>query len=373
MKKIILATTALIGLAAFAQPSLAADAPAGKLQLTLGGYVDISAGFFGTKAKNETNRDFRNTTQVQIDGEATADNGLSYGPHVEIREQGGSSSSALRFTQTWLHVAGNFGRFEVGDRRGPAYLSAVYAPTVGFGQIDSDYDSFYGDAISNQFALGAGDGTFLRVFNSNRSTKVVYYTPVFHGFQAGVSYAPEVNKGDSVVVQNSKVVRRYGDFVEGAVTYKNSFNGVDVSGAFTATHASDYNAVGTPKLGDVTAYGVGAQIGYAGFTVGGGWLDQDGAAIGGYNAVATPWRAKQAYNVGATYKTGPAGVGVSYGSQDTNDGSVNTLGAGLTYAVAPGLTVSGDYYYVENNAVHNNSVGKKDSGNFFILSTRVDF
>jgi len=406
MKKIILASTALVGLAAFAQPSFAADTPVGKMQLTLGGYVDVSAGFFGTKATKETNRDFRNTTQVQVEGTVTTDNGLTYGPHIEIREQsgggtnGGSGTSPLRFAQNYLFVSGNFGRFELGDRRGPSYLSSVYAPTVGFGQVDSDYDSYYIQAITNQ--VGSADISYLRPFNSNRATKVVYYTPTFAGFQAGVSYAPELNKGDSAVVQNAQRANvfgdngRYSDFFEGALTYKNTFNGVGLSGSFTATHAQGYGGngfVSGAKVDEVTAYYAGAQIAYAGFTLGGGWVNQGGAALGlaSYNgaslangaalANAVPggstlpyWRAKQGYNVGATYQSGPAGVGVSYGSQDTNLGTVNTLGAGLTYAVAPGLTVSGDYYYVENNAVRTGTTGTdKDRGNFFILSTRVDF
>jgi len=393
MKRILFASAAAAGLIALAAPAaMADDLPAGKLQLKLGGYVEFQGVFFDNKLKNATNREFVQKAQVTIDGEAKADNGLSYGPHIEIRENAdqttnasntnGAAGSSLRFTQTWLHVAGNFGRVEIGDRRGPGYLATVGAPKVGFGGLTSSYDSPVLNAGDNFFA----DLNWDRPANSNRSTKVVYYTPVFAGFQAGVSYAPEINKGDSVVVQNTTSAR-YTDIVEGSVNYKNTFEGVGVSASFNVNHLGAYGVeTGTIKRKESNPIYGGLQVSYAGFTLGGGAGDQDGVVLkpkyGTFvsNAqLATGYNASRAglfYNVGGSYQTGPYGIGVEYGNIETKgNNSLSLLNVGLAYTAAPGLILGADYYRSENDAVLANGAGTtdKDRGDYFILSTRLNF
>jgi len=407
MKKSLFFCTALLGASALAPAVMAEDLPAGKLQLKLGGYVEFQAGFFGSKLNNETNREFVQKAQLTVDGEAKTDNGLSYGPHIEIREnpdsspvgggtgQSGSANasngSSLRFTQTWLHVAGNFGRFEIGDRRGPGFLSAVSAPYVGFGGlVNSNYDSLVKEAPT--VTAGSLDYSFVRPANSNRSTKVAYYTPAFSGFQAGLSYAPEINKGDSTVVQNGAAAGtpRYTDVIEGTVTYKGEFSGVAVSSAINVNHLSGYGRSGTSKLKDSTPIYGGLKLSYAGFSLGGGAGTQDGFAPGNSNLVGNTgaytykgsafggdafYRVNTFYNVGATYQTGPYGVGVTYGAIETNRKATNsTLNVGLAYNVTPGLVLGADYFHTEYDAVLvNGSPTQTDKGDYFILSSRINF
>ena len=77
--------------------------------------------------------------------------------------------------------AAHWGRFELGDFDGAADTLKIYAPVVGVEQIDGDYVDFAG-----------GQPNFgMHIPNSSDSTKIMYLTPRFAGFQGGASYAPE--------------------------------------------------------------------------------------------------------------------------------------------------------------------------------------
>ena len=68
---------AAAGLIALAAPAaMAEDVPVGKMQLKLGGYVEFQAAFFNSKLNNETGREFIQKSQITVDGELKADNGL---------------------------------------------------------------------------------------------------------------------------------------------------------------------------------------------------------------------------------------------------------------------------------------------------------
>ena len=133
----------------------------------------------------------------------------------------------------------------------------------------------------------------------------------------------------------------------------------------------------------------GLQLSYAGFTLGGGGGNQDGTVLatklgsfltsaqagsGGYKTKAGTF-----YNVGGSYQTGPYGIGVEYGNIDTNrNRSISLLNVGLAYTVAPGLILGADYYRLDNSAVLANADKvatdtSKDQGDYFILSSRVNF
>ncbi len=341
MKKILLASTAVAALAAFSQPATAAE----PMTVTLGGYVDIQFGIWDNDANNETNREFRNDTEVYINARATADNGISYGVDIDIDSADGNNSSA-GFDEAHLFISGNFGTLELGDEDGAADALAVYAPgAVASGVLDGDYDQFLGNVPPNQ-----GGGPF-KAGDSSDSTKITYYTPVFSGFQAGISYAPE--SGDAGEMDNVVINTQTGstDFVEFGANYQGEFSGVGVALGFGL---SRFDNAGQ----DFLAWHVGAQFSYAGFTFGGGYVDQDEA--GGID---------DGWNIGAQYDFGPVGVGIQYAQTDsvaTNNDTTEAVGGGLEYAIAPGLTAYTEVIWYDDETTN-------DDGFLWMLGTTVSF
>lgn len=342
MKKVLLATTALIAASAFAAPAKA------ELEVTVGGFTAFQAGFFDNDTANSSDRDFQSEAQIAVMADGTADNGLQYGAKVLLDA---STSDTANSDEVGVYLAGGWGRVELGDDDGASELN-VFAPTVGAGQINGSYDDYI--EVMPHLLNDRGDHNFTAL-DTDDATKVTYYTPKFAGFQVGVSYAPEANIGESVVFTDTGVQ----DWVEMGAKYEGEFSGVGVAvgGGYTFASAP----TGTE---DVRAWSLGAQLSYNGFKFGGGFTDNGDSlsAAGAANDDVSAW------NVGATYENGPWGVGVSYLDIDYDTlGSdatfVRTLGAGAaiggsydalsfggTYKVAPGLTTSADLTWYDRDA-----------------------
>jgi outer membrane protein OmpU len=342
MKKLLLATSALIAVSAFAAPAKA------DLEVTVGGFTAFQAGFFDNDAANNSDRDFQSEAQIAVMADGTADNGLQYGAKVLMDA---STSDTTNTDEVGIYLAGSWGRVELGDDDGASELN-VFAPTVGVGQINGSYDDF----VTATARSGLSNGTFATALNdrgdhnftaidSDDATKVTYYTPKFSGFQAGVSFAPENNLGENVVFVDTGVQ----NWVEVGAKYEGDFQGVGIA------LGGNYNMASAPTgTEDLAAWSLGAQVHYNGFKFGGGYTDngdslQSSAQL---NDDISSW------NVGATYENGPWGVGVSYLTEDydTNGDTAGTDGGdytawafGGTYKVAPGLTTGADLAFYDRD------------------------
>ncbi|MBI1208820.1 MAG: porin [Azospirillum sp.] len=393
MKRILLTSTAVAGLIALAAPGAMAQVPAGKFQVTIGGTSAIEYGFSDSNAARLTGHEFRNDTEVHVRANATADNGLQYGVHIEIESTGNNAASALDYDEAGIYVAGSFGRIEAGDEDGASDFMAVYAPAVGIGQLDGDFDLFTTTGCGTNCGIGnAASVTYFKVPDSSDSTKVTYVTPAFSGFQAGISYTPQRSQGDSVVVGTAGN-SGYTDWVEGGLLYKNTFSGVGVKAGGTFSTAQDGTVGGrSARGGSIFAWQLGAQLSYAGFGLGGSYVDQGnvllaGAGTAGANglAVGTPascratrYTAQHSFQVGGTYETGPVGVAVQYGNIDTSCGDIDAISVGGNYVLAPGLQLAADYVHWTNKSqtvVTNATTGAvgTDDGDVFLVMTKITF
>lgn len=345
MKKVLLGTASVLGLALLAQPAAA------QITVKLGGYTDFRVGFWNDDRTNSNDREFRNDTEVHVRADGKADNGLLYGVHIEID----SSGTALNYDEANLYLAGGWGRLELGDQDGASDQLAVYAPSVGIGQLWGDQDSFLANAL-----IG---GDALYVPDSNDATKITYFTPTFAGFRAGVTYAPEPlgatgGAGDSVAL--NEATTGYSDWIEAGARYTGEFSGATVALGLTYSQA-DANA---PGADDFNAWQVGAQVGFSGFTVGGGYTDYNDFFLARNGVTFEP---DSSWNVGATYTAGAFGVGAGYLNLDDESGDDYTIwSVGAVYTVAPGLAVQADYYNFDNELAN-------DDGQLVVLSTRVTF
>lgn len=356
MKKVLLATTALIAASAFAAPAQAG------LEVSVGGFTAFQAAMFDNDTAT-TERDFQSESQIVVGADATADNGLQYGAVVIFEA---STTDTGNMFATDLYLAGSWGRVQMGDNHGASQL-AVIAPTVGIGQINGSYDDYVTAGARGHGLNDRGDHNFT-AYDSSNHTKVTYYTPKFSGFQAGVSYAPQWDNGETVTTTDTSP----NDVVEFGLGYDGEFNSVMVKAG--GSYVMGDAATGTE---DLNAWTLGAQLGYNGFRFGGSYTSQGDslATAGTASDDITNW------TVGATYENGPWGVGLSYIDVDFDTNAVaSTVGGGATgvggdytawvlggtYTVAPGLTVGADLAFFDRNAA-----GTANDEDGYVLVTDV--
>ena len=335
MKKVLLAGTALLGLALTSAPASA------ELNLDLGGYfrgygvyADDDASVAGTR-----DFDFRRDTEVHFTGEATSDNGLTVGAHYELVLGGTSSDNDVETDEAYAYFAGNWGRTNFGKEDGAAYLLQVAAPSA-----DSNVDGLRTQIQGFDVIPGAPVALDYDHADFRGAQRLTYLTPKFSGFQAGLSYAAE--DADNAAVGNLGAIGApaapagddYENLWEAAARWDGEFEGFGLSAGAGYSMAEDDDAVGVFD-GDLTTWNVGLNVAFRGFSVGGAYLDSEQDLAAGGSADGDTWV------VGAAWDNGPYHVGASYlnGEFDAGAGDIEadrwTVGAGYTYG--PGMSFRG--------------------------------
>jgi outer membrane protein OmpU len=341
MKKILYGTTALVTAGVLA--SSGAQAQEG-IELGLGGYMNNFFSFGEVdEADNET-ADFNNTGffsdgEIHFEGETTLDNGLTFGAQVQLEA---FQSDPDQVDENFAYVEGAFGRINLGSENSAAYLMQYSAPNVGVPVNSGWVTSFIPPAPNSVTAFRTpAVGTYLDYGNDENS--ITYFTPRFAGFQVGVSYAPAVvgtGEGKNFPVQADTETEFY-DGVSVGANYVAEFDVFDiaVAGGYRRATAPD-----TPGTGgneplnddDLNQYSAGANIGFAGFTVGGSYaLEDSGRASDG-----------DAWDAGVSYSIGPWSVGALYfesavdGFTGLGDSDLTAIQGAVGYSVGPGIDTS---------------------------------
>jgi len=212
MKKVLLSTSALVSVAFAAQQAQAAD----PIELSVGGYQ-----YWGTfLADNDDNPAAgtlpaqpgfnRYDTRIQFDGEiqfkgkTILDNGLEVGVRFELEGE----TQGDQMDETYAYIEGSFGQFRVGNDDPVAYQMATAAPYLNY-IFAANSPTIFTNGLSQFFsatgrtALGAGYATFTTFPGmSGDDASLMYFTPVFNGFQFGVSYAPDNGEARPAGVYN---------------------------------------------------------------------------------------------------------------------------------------------------------------------------
>jgi outer membrane protein OmpU len=400
MKKILLGTTAIAAAALYTQAAQA------QITVSLGGYTEFFGAYYEDDSNARTNREFQLETEIVVRADGKADNGLLYGAKVELQNSTPTvTSTGIGTDEASVYLGGTWGRLELGDFDGAADTLAIYAPLIGIEQIDGDAYDFLANTPTvgpaAGFSLGGlPTGAVVKAPDSGDATKIMYLTPRFAGFQAGVSYATQGNSQAQDVVPFD-TVGGYKDFWEGGVNYTGSFAGFSVAVGATATGATGQDlGVATafgpaPSLEDFWSWQAGAQVGYAGFKVGGGYYDGED-----YNRVsgsALTTGDTTAWHVGASYTAGPLAIGVTYADAEGYKGGPNvatgvpstyasdytTYGGGVAYTLAPGFIVQADLMYVDEDLTRvvtgplglptGATASTSNEGYVAVLSTRLNF
>lgn len=187
MRHKLLASTACVGAGLVACPGFAADG----IKLSVGGF--FSEAYMATfdddgegEAGNERNTDgFFNSAEIFFDGSTTLDNGITVGAHVELEGE----TEDDQIDEAWVFFSGGFGEARIGSIDDALSYSCVLPPggTGNFSAFSPDQWAA-NTMISNPACVGVDESA------GGDAQKILYFSPVFGGFQLALSYTP--NGGD---------------------------------------------------------------------------------------------------------------------------------------------------------------------------------
>lgn len=344
MNKLMLGAAA-VALTLAVSPAFAADDSG--VKLGLGGHFKGYVNYSDEDSAKAV--DFLRDTEVHFGGETTLDNGLTVGAHIEATADG---ADGFGVDESYVYFAGSWGRVNAGREDGAAYLLQVAAPSAddnidGIRQFINPV-SFLGDVsvdYANDYAKSAD--------------KITYLSPVFSGFQAGVSYATEDGPATSGG-NRSSASGVASDVMEGAVRYEGMVGSVGlIAGAgYTTAGDNDFDQWNTGVDLDIGAFGLGAVYTTA----------EEG------DAEVDTWA------IGTDYTTGPFKLGASYLNADGDasvsglnvSGDLDRYAAGVVYSYGPGMTFRGSVGYTDVDASAGAFTGSEDATTVTI-GTQVNF
>ena len=372
MKPILYSTTVLAaaGLLAFGVGEAAAQTQVaaahakmksgGKVKLGLGGSFQQMIGFNGQEgafetAKNTSLNNFHmvSNSEVYFRGNTKLDNGIRVDVIIQLESDQAAANTGTVIDESYLKLTGGFGDLRLGSTKHALFVLKHRAPTSGAHPHDAGQKRNWviRPAGFNQPVSGTN-------FGPSDAVKIVYFTPRFGGFGLGVSHSPDNTNsdipGDHVtryanvpdpVIDGATVEKRVVSHVRNSsqtdaiVTFERKLGDVDVKADVGWNH--DH---GGARAKDNTGWRTGINLGFAGFTIGGAYLDQEGAndtaALDG-----TAW------DVGLRYKSGPWTVAVAYmettGTDTINDTEMNTLHFGGQYSIGPGIALQANLQITE--------------------------
>lgn len=354
MKKILLATTTLIGAAGLFAGAALADSP----KVTLGGFADFQVGITGEdNDAGERSSAFRSDTEISIKIDGKTDGGLGYGGEVDLEADVDgdgsdpttgvdSDNQGLNASRTFVYLEGAWGRVQMGSDLGVTNTMKVDASRIAraTGGIDGDFTYFVTpttgqviatpDLIMDYGLQGAGANPQLGDESTENNNKVSYYTPRFSGFQAGVSYIiSDLGRGQAISRADTTAGRADNIFA-GALSWEGKFDQVGIALAATG----EWGHGQTAATEDLRTWEAGAKFSYMGFSIAGSYGDW-GDSLRTASNLNDNWF----WDVGAAYENGPFGVSVTYlrsnyEASATTDNKFDNVSVGVDYKLAPGFT-----------------------------------
>jgi Gram-negative porin len=476
MRKILLGTTAVVGAAllAPAAPAFAQEAPTVRIggffrayygytqqsgrqtdqfvgqpgattnAQTLPNNVAPGAGNLppdGNQQARLSKNDFSTDGEVHVFVNGKAANGLSYGAVIEIafnqqegrnivqtRASTGKTTAAIDEWYTFV-ASPRWGQLRFGDEDGPVggLMNSGVITNFGTGGVYGDRESFVtrqGGTRTTTSPGGLGD-----------STKIIYLSPQFFGFDFGASFAFNYNEGEDTGCSNNSS----SGFCDAAYAFTGASNfGIAAAGPNQSARRNEYQAaarwrgslagiglsttvgyVGAGAAREMTVTGtqarvfnnlnvfqVGAQATAYGFTLGAQYEYGDANFFWGNTLRGD--RPMEQYFTGLSYTSGPFTIGANYvfgtfegGNRSAFTGPTATNASGLSrtagvagnqasmrrfgygiganYRLAPGMDIVAEwskYTIAERNRDLDPSrtgVQDRTTANVFILGSRIAF
>ena len=356
MKRILLGSTTLAGVAAMAGAAQASDG----VKLDIGGFFQtVYQGVFDDKGNNDFG-DHRNTdrfvhnAEVWFKGETTLDNGLTVGARVELEGE----DDADQIDEAWIHFVGGFGEVRIGSTD-EALVGACILPPGGTDNFSAFSPNQWAANVSPfapDFPALTSNAVCIGVDDREDAQKIVYMTPVFGGFQLRLSYTPnggDERHGDGVGAHLGMPTNSDGESRHNVSAY-GTYELVRETWGLTAGLGASFEGHVEQQPGDdqreQTFYQGGVNLTFGAFSIGGvfeyydnllsfkGGDDADGWVAGGGLAYDF-----EDFVVGAQYSHQSTEVDRAGGGNDdfTMDRAVVTA----IYPLGPGIDLDAEIAY----------------------------
>jgi outer membrane protein OmpU len=310
-------------------------------------------------------------TELHFVGDMTLDNGLTVGADIGADADNGGN---FAIADSFVYFAGDWGRVNAGATDGAGYLLQVVAPSA-----DANYDGM--DQYYTPFNYAVTSVTQLSSiefdYDHDMSTphdKLTYISPVFSGFQVGVSYTPET--GDSRGTSGVSVANNEDDFeniIDLAARFENKMGECNYVVGAGYSHADNEDgaspASGSPA-DDRTQWNVGLNVTSGAWGVGAVYTHDDRGDIDSADSAQTQYVLGVNYDLGNHYV-----LGASYLNQNNEFGAneIDTARytGGVTYTYGPGLDFHGLVSYIDHDV--DAALGDDVQGTAVMLGTSLTF
>jgi hypothetical protein len=212
MKKGLLMTSALVaaGMFVIGNDAQAQTKPSNPVQLRLGGYVEEAVGYAFQRPDQrlvgpnvavglpagvpQGQFDQQTESEIHVIGDGRLDNGLVIRTVFEMEVSG---SPGQLWDEAYVILRNGFGQLILGNEDP---VSELMTAGYGNGLITNagqnlTYDSQAWIPAPASFTasptISAARAAFIEAPDNNDSSKLIYVSPRFFGFQGGISYAPE--------------------------------------------------------------------------------------------------------------------------------------------------------------------------------------
>ena len=307
---------------------------------------------------NERNTDgLFQDAEIHFTGSTVLDNGIEVGARIELA---GEDDDGSQIDEAWIYFGGGFGEVRMGSFDEALALLCVFPPggTENFSAFSPNQ---WGANTSTSNSVCSG------VDDEGDAQKILYLSPVFGGFQFGLSYTPSGDKKshtDGVgahlgMSTNQDDASRHNVSVYGTYSYETEDWSLQL-GAGGSWEGNVEKADGGPNRQESKFYQAGVLVGIDAFSFGASfeYYDDDDlfvATLENGDAVADRW----VLGFGAAYEMEPWTFGIGYSIlqadiaiEGTPDEDFTQQRAALTasYELGSGIDLDGELAYTWTDA-----------------------